>query len=247
MSGITIAAAQSGSVKGDVAANIDTHMRFVHAAAEHHVDFIVFPELSLTGYEPELANRLQMSIDDAALRIFQASARKHAITIVVGAPAKGIEGKPYIAAFAYCPDGTATYTKHHLHPGEEAHFSPGTQGCLIDLKGTTVGLAICADTTHASHARNAARHGAQLYAAGVLISEAGYEDDVALLEQFAEEHAMAVVMANFSSPSGGCISAGKSAIWNERGERIVRASGVEDALVIARKSGDNWRGKVIEV
>ncbi|MDH4449169.1 MAG: nitrilase-related carbon-nitrogen hydrolase [Rhodoferax sp.] len=54
----TIAAAQSTSVAQDIAANVHTHLRFVDTAAHHGVQWLVFPELSLTGYElaamPEL-------------------------------------------------------------------------------------------------------------------------------------------------------------------------------------------------
>lgn len=47
----TIAAAQSISVPLDVAANVREHLALVQAAAEHGVQWLVFPELSLTGYE----------------------------------------------------------------------------------------------------------------------------------------------------------------------------------------------------
>ena len=46
MSTFTIAAAQSFSVAGDLAANIARHLRFMAVAAEQGVDLLVFPELS---------------------------------------------------------------------------------------------------------------------------------------------------------------------------------------------------------
>ena len=51
---ITIAAAQSTSVKADVEQNVQIHIRFIRHAARNNVRLIVFPELSLTGYEPAL-------------------------------------------------------------------------------------------------------------------------------------------------------------------------------------------------
>ena len=47
----TVAAAQSTSVPLDVVANVRNHLRFLEAAAQHGVQWLVFPELSLTGYE----------------------------------------------------------------------------------------------------------------------------------------------------------------------------------------------------
>lgn len=52
---LTIAAAQSISVAGDLPGTIARHLDFRVAAAEQGVQLRVFPELSLTGDEPELA------------------------------------------------------------------------------------------------------------------------------------------------------------------------------------------------
>jgi predicted amidohydrolase len=48
----SIAAAQSSSIPGDIEANVARHAVFVRTAARAQVNLIVFPELSLTGYEP---------------------------------------------------------------------------------------------------------------------------------------------------------------------------------------------------
>jgi predicted amidohydrolase len=42
-------------------------VRLVHAAAKEHAEILVFPELSLTGYELDLADGLAFSPDDARL------------------------------------------------------------------------------------------------------------------------------------------------------------------------------------
>ncbi|HYD91462.1 MAG TPA: nitrilase-related carbon-nitrogen hydrolase, partial [Flavobacterium sp.] len=53
-----IAIAQTRSEKGDITKNIDKHLRFTTSAIENSAALIVFPELSLTNYEPELAQAL---------------------------------------------------------------------------------------------------------------------------------------------------------------------------------------------
>lgn len=50
-----IAAAQIPSRRGDIDANLATHATAMAAASRHGVSVLVFPELSLTGYEPTLA------------------------------------------------------------------------------------------------------------------------------------------------------------------------------------------------
>jgi len=52
MNSLKIAVAQIPSVKGDVEANTKTHLTAIAKASVEGVNYIVFPELSLTGYEP---------------------------------------------------------------------------------------------------------------------------------------------------------------------------------------------------
>ena len=53
-----IALVQARPVKGDIEANIAAHKRLIGLAVLNGADMIIFPELSITGYEPELANEL---------------------------------------------------------------------------------------------------------------------------------------------------------------------------------------------
>jgi predicted amidohydrolase len=242
-----IAAAQTRSVKGDVEANVRVHVDCVRVAAGQGADLVVFPELSLTGYEPELASGLTLTADDGRLHELRDVARRHGMTVIAGAPIASQGDRPHIGALIFAPDGTFLYAKQHLHAGEERFFSPGDRACVVEAKGLRVGVAICADTARPSHPQEAAANGATVYVAGVLIPESGYAADAALLRQYASAHRMAVAMANHSAPSGGWIPAGKSAIWDERGELVACAAGSEDALVIAAKTSARWRGKIIRL
>jgi len=53
-----ICVAQTRPVKGDIQSNIENHKKFIDLAVSGGADTIIFPELSLTGYEPELAKEL---------------------------------------------------------------------------------------------------------------------------------------------------------------------------------------------
>ena len=53
-----IAVAQIEPSKGDVGTNIKVHAQVIQRAISYRVGALFFPELSLTGYEPELANEL---------------------------------------------------------------------------------------------------------------------------------------------------------------------------------------------
>lgn len=50
-----ICVAQTRSVAGNIERNVARHREFVETAVSHRANLIIFPELSLTGYEPTLA------------------------------------------------------------------------------------------------------------------------------------------------------------------------------------------------
>jgi predicted amidohydrolase len=244
---ICIAAAQAPSVAGDIGANLQMHLRFIAAARAQAVQLLVFPELSLCGYELPLLRACALTSDDTRLAPLRAAAADAHMTLIVGAPIiDDGAAQPCIASFTFAPDGSvAVYRKQHLHAGEEVHVQAGPAGVTVHaLHGQRYVEAICADTTHPTHAQAAAQAGASLYVAGVLISHGGYEADAALLRQYAQQHQMCVLMANHAAPSGGYAVAGKSCIWAPGGAVVALAQGPGNYLVIAEDSA-GWQGRVV--
>jgi predicted amidohydrolase len=243
---LIVAAAQSASIPGDISRNIERHLRFGAIAAEHGAQLLVFPELSLTGYELATARANAIRPDSSALDPLRHLARRAAMTIVAGAPVLNHKNELHIAAIAIRPDGSVlAYTKEHVHQSEEEVFTSGPGGPTLLVENATVALAICADATYPQHAASAAARGANVYAVGVMITGNGYARKVALLQNYALEHRMAVLMANYSGATGGEISAGQSAIWSEDGQLMAASTGTEEALVIGRKQNGVWNGIVL--
>ncbi|WP_164887327.1 carbon-nitrogen hydrolase family protein [Hahella sp. KA22] len=240
-----IAAAQFGPVRGDVEENTRRHLRLIAAAVEEGANVVIFPELSLTGYEPDLARELAFTDTDARLAPFQAAAREQGVTLMVGAPVQEGEGKPHIGLFVISPEAPVFhYSKMHLHPGEDQHFAPGADEKVFTLQGVALGLAICADTGVATHARNTAAAGAVAYLSSVLITAGGYAEDTAKLQDYAQTHGMCVIMSNFSGPSGGWEPIGKSAVWIPSGDLLAQGPQTGEALVIGVKTEAGWSGYV---
>ncbi|WP_454563047.1 carbon-nitrogen hydrolase family protein [Pseudomonas sp. AIG] len=246
---LTIAAAQMISIAGDLSGNITRHSRFIEMAAEQGVQLLVFPELSLTGYEGEVAAALAIAPQDDVLQPLRDLARALGVTAVVGMPIRLGDSESILigALMLGCDGSLAVYTKQHLHSGEEIVFAPGLGGPTLNIGGEVVALAVCADFSHASHAAAAADQGAGLYAAGVLISEKGYAADTAILQGYARQHSMAVLMANHGGLTGGGETAGGGGIWSEDGSLIVAAPGAGDLLVVAQRNDGAWQGRVVPV
>lgn len=239
--GICIAAAQSPSIAGDIDANVRIHLRFIEAAHAEGVELLLFPELSLCGYELPLLRDCQLTPDDARLAPLRDAAMATGMRIIAGAPLAGdSDALPCIAAITFLPDGTATvYRKQYLHPGEELYARPGPMGAHCqELGGQRYAQAICADATHYRHAADAAADGASIYLAGVLISATGYANDAAKLQRYAGDFGMGVLMANHAAPSGGYAAAGRSAWWQAGGVLSAEVTGPGSALLVVGSAGN---------
>jgi predicted amidohydrolase len=248
VSDFKVAAAQVASIRGDIEANIAAHAAAIEAAAEHEVSVLIFPELSLTGYEPDLAAELAMSAVDSRLEPLRALARQHHMKVVVGAPLHGGTSKPALGAIVIDASGSTTsYRKMHLGTSERAIFVAGDRPLAFTVSGHTVGVAICADSSQPTHPQANAALGANIYAAGVFLNVEWYGTDVPRLMDYAARFRMLTVMANHADSIGTYVSVGKSAAWAPGGALLAKARGVEPALVIATNTNSAWRGEVIGI
>lgn len=239
-----LAAAQCAVHDGDLARNVERHLCFMQAAHRHGAQFLVFPELSLTGYLPSQSGAFAQDLDTPLIAPLRSYAREARMTTVIGLPLRSAaHDKPLIAAFVLHPEGAlSVYTKVHLHAGEEPHFAPGNGGDLLNLCDTRLALSVCADFSQPSHAAAAARAGADVYVSSVLISERGYPADSAILQGYSQSHEMAVLMANHGGPTGGWTSAGRSAFWDQNGELVASTAGAGNQLLVVTGRHGKWTG-----
>jgi len=243
MPDLCLAAAQSASVAGDLAANLRTHLEFIAAAADAGVDLLLFPELSLTGYEPSLAAALALDPADARLLPLRAACQKAGLTAIVGAPVRSPAGLHIGALILGADGGCRVHTKQYLHPGEAPPFVAGSGGALLDLEGLQGALAICADSNHAAHADAARARGADLYLVSAVIGPTGYAADSARLVGHARRLGVPVLLANHGAPTGGYACVGRSAFWLADGHCLVAAPGDGAQLVVVRRQGTAWQGE----
>ncbi|MGW0217523.1 carbon-nitrogen hydrolase family protein [Micromonospora chokoriensis] len=222
---LRLAVAQPACVPLDVAQNAREHAAAVRAA---HARVVVFPELSLTGYELDAP---VVSVDDARLTpLIEACAETGALALA-GAPVAG----DHIAMLAVTGGGaTVAYRKMWLGGAEPRRFRPGDAPTVLDVDGWRVGLAICKDTGVAAHASRTAALGIDVYAAGVLESA---EDSVVIDERAGRvtaAHRVWVAVASFAGSTGGGYTeaAGRSGFWTPEGEVYARA-GTEPGELIS--------------
>jgi predicted amidohydrolase len=223
---VRIAVAQPAVVAYDVAANAATHAK---AIREADARLVVFPEMSLTGYN---LDGPAVSCDDPRLApIRQACADTGAVALV-GAPIVEVDGRCYIATLLVDGAGVGVaYRKIHLHPPEDERFTPGSEHVVIDLDGLRLGLAICRDASIAEHAAATVRAGAQIYVASTLNSPSDPRD--ARMHARATAHRIHVVLSCGAGPDGPVFGSGGSGFWRPDGTVITQAGESPGDMVIA--------------
>ena len=232
---ITIALAQLPVIKAAVDDNLQTHLAYIERAAALGANVVAFPELSLTGYELALLSQLAMPRNDKPFATLTAAAVATNTVVIAGCPLHNPNGKFFIAAVICFPSGEHTfYLKQHLHEGEDVYCAPGHESGLINVNGTRIALAVCADFTHSRHAATAAAQQADVYLASSLISPGGYANDAELLADIAKRHQLPVLLVNHVSTTGGWQTCGNSGGWNAAGELAVSAPGTQSSLVLCR-------------
>lgn len=224
-------AAQILPVPGEYEKNIARHIDVIHLAASQSANLVLFPELSLTGYEPRLAEVLAVHPSDSRFDEFQRLSDRYGMLIAVGAPTKGAKGTE-ISMISFQPGLERTcYSKQHLHPDELPFFTPGTRKLVLSQADFVLAPAICYESLQPSHAEEAAEYGAQVYLASVAKSERGTALANSHYPMIAKKHSMTVVMANCVGPADDYVAAGCSSIWNSHGELVCSADAVNEALV----------------
>ncbi|WP_336964005.1 carbon-nitrogen hydrolase family protein [Chryseobacterium contaminans] len=227
-----IAVAQTNPLKGEILNNIEKHKILIREAVKKNVEIIIFPELSITGYEPELAQQLSIDYDDSLLNDFQIISNEHHIIIVVGMPTRK-NNNIFISNIIFQPDKPRSiYSKRHLYPTEIGIFSKDNNSCQLEIAENKISLAICYDLSDPMHSHEAYLSHSNIYAASVLNSVGGIDQDLIKLSAIAKKYNMHVLMANFVGESGGYKCAGKSSVWNSNGNLIGQLDHENEGVLI---------------
>jgi predicted amidohydrolase len=227
-----ICAAQTRPVKGDIESNIANHKKIIDLAVIYGADTIIFPELSITGYEPELAKELATDQDDSRFDDFQTISDSKKITIGVGVPVKNNSGI-CISMVIFQPHKVRElYSKKYLHADEEPYFISGQN--TIGLLGNNPGiaLAICYELSIPGHSENAFKRGAGIYIASVAKTASGVEKAVETLSGIAGKYSMTVLFSNCVGYCDNFESAGKTSIWNNKGLLMGQLNDTNEGILI---------------
>jgi len=225
-----------GDVSGNAAKMISASVR---ARDELKADLILFPELALTGYPPEdliLRPDHSMRVEMALGAMLKAIS---GIDVVVGYP-KRQYGKIFNAA-SLLRDGkvASTYFKHILPNygvfDEKRYFAEGTDSCVLDVKGTPVGITICEDIWKRGPVEQAVAAGARLI---VNINASPFHrskgrERFDIVARRARGMGVPIVYLNLVGGQDELVFDGHSFVVNGRGELTQQSPAFAEGLYLA--------------
>lgn len=235
---IKVCLAQINSTLAEKSTNLAKIVDKAKKAKEKNADIIVFPELSLTGYDKSLSSLKDLAepVPGPSTRKLQKLAREKTFAIVIGLVES--DGERFFNTAVYIDKiRIKKYRKTHVHWTEP--FSPGNLFPIIETSVGKVGILICYDLSFPESARVLALRGAQ-----ILICPSSVPAD---FSKYAEKRAITRALDNqlyllYCNTCGNDFS-GNSLIINPKGEIIARG-GKEEALIFAsidRQIIKRWR------
>ncbi|MGC4896666.1 carbon-nitrogen hydrolase family protein [Micromonospora sp. DT31] len=213
---LRVAVAQPLVRSHDVAGNAERHADVVRAAGAR---VVVFPEMSLTGYELTAA---PLDPADPRLATLRAACADTGTLALAGAPVAG----PHIGVLAVDAEGVrVAYRKMFVGGAEPRHVRPGREPAVLEVDGWRLGLAVCRDTGVPEHAAATVARGADAYLAGVLESARDAAVPAERARRIAAAHGVWVAVASFAGSTGGgyADAAGGSGIWSPAGVAVAHA------------------------
>ncbi len=246
---MTVGLAQIYPKLGNLQANLDKHLAYVEDAARQGVDLLVFPEMSLTGYQvmdmvPELAVRAEAS-DPVFAQMLDASKQ---LDIMVGFVREDERNRFYIAA-AYLSGGDVVHIHHKVYLptytmfDDGRYFDAGQHLRAFDTRFGRMGMLICEDFWHMSAPYVLWMDGADILllhscspSRGVSAGEQGRLTSSRWVELMNQSYASSltsyVVHCNRVGYEDGKSFWGGSSVANPEGEFITHGLYFDEALIV---------------
>jgi 5-aminopentanamidase len=226
---------QGAGTSGNIEKNLDLLNQIAQTCANQTVDFLILPELFLSGYNlGDRLHQLAISSTDAPLQRAAAIAREHNLALLFGYPEKDSD-QFYNSAALIDETGqlVGNYRKTHLFGAEERRlFTPGTEWVMRAIAGIQVGILICFDVEFPEAVRTLALAGAELIAVPTANMFPYTQIPSLLVPVRALENQVYVAYVNRSGTEGNLTYCGLSCVVAPNGKDLARA-GLEDELLFA--------------
>lgn len=127
--------------------NLTSTLQLIDEAHAESADFIIFPEMNLTGYVAgSKIEHICKPVTQKMIKTFVNICVQKKTTILVGLAEKNGNTKIYASHLVFSPSGhIGTYRKIHTAPFEKKYFSAGNEVNIFTSCGLTFGIQLCYD------------------------------------------------------------------------------------------------------
>lgn len=161
---VRIGLAQMVCEKAAIEQNLQAIQDYIEQGKALNLDFLCFPEMSITGYiNPEQDVAAILTLDNPEVARFVEMSRGHSITLMAGIVEANPAGKPFITQLV-AQDGQLLgyYRKITIIDEEALWFAPGQGVTTFQHPKIDYGLSICADIDNPAVFRDNAQLGARI-------------------------------------------------------------------------------------
>ena len=248
-----ITLAQLNATVGDLKGNADKVMKAWEKARDEQSNIIAFPELFITGYNPQdliLKPAFQKASTETIQKIAEACSQGPAIA--VGGPfcdEKNLYNAYYILSGGKIQ---AVIKKHHL-PNEEVFdevrlFSSGNVDGPFQVDQMRIGSPICEDAWHSDIVETLAETGAQtlLVPNGSPYYRSKTEIRQNVMVSRVVESGLPLVYLNLVGGQDDQVFDGGSFVLNPGGELVLQMPQFEESVetCVFKKSAGSWKAEV---
>lgn len=159
---VTSAGKDAEANKAGIQANLQRHLYFIEKLAAEGVEFIGFPELSINGYDFS-TTMAWLSRTGPEVQVLQKAASDKRVYISAGLAEVDADGKKWNTQIVIDPKGKIVGSHHKIWLTKEKGFvEAGTDHNVFEVKGTKMGISICADGTDRKNLEGLVNNGAKI-------------------------------------------------------------------------------------
>ena len=145
-----------------IQANLKRHVQFIDDLADQGAEFVGFPELSVNGYHFS-KQMTWLQVDGPEVKVLRDKAAERQVYVAAGIAEEDAAGKRWNTHVLIGPTGAVVGKYHKIWLTKEKGFvEPGTDHPVFDVKGTKLGMLICADGTDRKNLAALAANGATI-------------------------------------------------------------------------------------
>lgn len=218
-----VATCQFEPVIGDTASNLSSIEKLAQTLPDA-VEFAVFPELCVTGYDLDIVPEHQNPVPGDTTERLATVARNTGKDLVVGLP-EGADESVYNSLVYVSEDGVeATYRKRKRWGEEAKRFDAGTGSATVETPVGRVGLLLCYDLNFPELSLAYANDDCDLLAVSAAWRQSFERDWRLLCRARALDGTCYVVGSNHAGTQSGRRHAGESCIAGPRGDIVAKTT-----------------------